>query len=62
MILPIPPMICEPKVPTKPPGNTTLSDTVTITATRTHVTEFQLHRTMRDGSELLLCLSEDNLA
>lgn len=54
-------MVCEAKVPTKHPENTTLNATNTIVATLTHVTKFQLHLKICDGSELLLYLSEDNL-
>lgn len=62
VILPILPMVCEAKVPTKHPGNATLNATITVVATLTHVTKFQLHPKICDGSELLLYLSEANLA
>ena len=61
VILPVLPIVCEAKVPTKRLGNATLSDTVTIATTLTHITKFQLHPKTCDGSELLLYLSEDNL-
>lgn len=54
-------MVCEAKVPTKHPGNATLNATITVVATLTHVTKFQLHPKICDGSELLLYLSEANL-
>jgi len=61
VILPIPLMVCEAKVPTKHPGNATLSATITLTATLTHITKFQPHPKICDGSQLLLYLREDNL-